>query len=192
MSDDTQIQTLVADTKEKDWYKALVDDLHSQIVETEFSAAQEILSLWHAVGKQLVDHEDNFKSEGLTMTHAVDMVAQDMNRSQNSVWRAVVFYRKYPDDNFLESLPEGKNMTWTKIQKYLFPPQEANEVKTDAEGNIIEGAPEKEHRPLKPVIKLTYDKETKLYKIEMNPDDFKNIDWSDIQHSLRSHLITLD
>lgn len=85
-----------------------LQDLKEYWVETEFNAQMDLLECYHEVGKRIVEagHTDK-----------VEEIASYLGRSKSTVYRTVQFYNKYPDIN---TLPEGKAITWRKVvQKYL-------------------------------------------------------------------------
>lgn len=58
---------------------------------------------------------------GMTIPEA----ALESGQRKNTIHYAVELYKKYPD---LNSVPDGKNVSWYKITKTL-PPYEKNSVK---------------------------------------------------------------
>ncbi len=102
------------------WFVSLIDDIHSAIVEGEFNARWTIVETYHAVGKRILEEEDNFNKAKIK-----DIFAQvrnyleqaGINKSDSTLYRCVQFARQYPD---LAMLKEGKNVSWHAVcQKYL-------------------------------------------------------------------------
>ncbi len=98
-----------------DWYQSLIDDCSSLIVESEFASRWSMIEGRHLLGKRILQEEKNFGE--IPFKDIVATVARDVNRSTRTVYRAVQFYKKFPD---LDRLPEGKDISYKKIvTKYL-------------------------------------------------------------------------
>jgi hypothetical protein len=102
-----------------DWYISLLDDVKSTLTEAVFTSRMVLIEGYHLVGERL-----RMSEEYMPITELVQMCADDMGVSTRKLWYAVQFYDAFPDIN---KLPEGKNITWSKIKtKYL--PQTTREV----------------------------------------------------------------
>ena len=54
------------------------------------------------------------------VTQLLQDLALDIGKSERVLWYAVQFYDKFPDLKMLDTLEEGKNLSWNKIiTKYL-------------------------------------------------------------------------
>lgn len=88
--------------------EAVIEEIRSAWVEGVFTSNWELINTYHRVGKIL--------EESVTMTK-VKFIAAQTKISERNLYRASQFYRKYPD---LSLLPEGKDVSWSKIvNKYL-------------------------------------------------------------------------
>jgi len=95
-----------------DWYKSLLDDVSSTLSEAVFASRMTLIEGYHAVGARLRQEEDR-----MPMTELVHQCAVDMGVKPRKLWYAIQFFDTFPDMN---KLPEGKNISWTKIKtKYL-------------------------------------------------------------------------
>lgn len=104
------------------WYSDLVDECKGLITEGVFNSRWILIETYHKVG-ELLRNETRMEISKL-----LSMCAVDMGVSERKLWYAVEFYDKYPK---LDELPEGKNISWTKIKtKYL---TEGKETKEDKE-----------------------------------------------------------
>ena len=108
--------------KTGDWYASLLEDVTSTLTEAVFTSRWSLIEGYHEVGKRLRKDEDKMQ-----MTELVNSCAEDMGVSPRKLWYAVQFYDKYPD---IQMLPEGKNISWSKIKsKYL--PEKRQEKKEE-------------------------------------------------------------
>lgn len=98
--------------KREEWYQTLIDECKSIITEAIFNSRWALVEGYHNLGKRI--RED---SSRLSTTLLLNMCAVDLKTSERTLWYAVQFYDKYPD---LSHVPEGKNITWSKLKmKYL-------------------------------------------------------------------------
>lgn len=107
----TKTSKAVIVPKSSDWYKALLEDISATITEKKTDASWTILEMYHEVGSLI-----KAASKDVPITKLVKEVSVDMNLCERNLWYAVQFSDKYPD---MESLPEGKSITWTKVKALL-------------------------------------------------------------------------
>ena len=89
-------------------YKRLVNDCREIITEFGFTHRWALIELYWSLGKRI-------NAEGNSVT--VTKLAEDLNKSERTIYRAIQFHKMYPDMNML---PEGKNTSWHVIvNKYL-------------------------------------------------------------------------
>ena len=99
-------------TLDNDWYEAMVEDVKAAWTEAVFTSRFALIEGYHMVGERL-RREDSHAP----MTELVNRCALDMGVSARKLWYAVQFYDKFPS---LDKLPDGKNISWSKIRsKYL-------------------------------------------------------------------------
>lgn len=128
--------------------------------------------------------------------------ASDIRQKYGSLRQYMYTYKKFvlEDSNFhpnkyYGSVPWGVlALAATKSDK---PQKLVDELQKEGKEITLETAyreikkmesPESKDPPRKPVVKLKWDKNTNLYKIEMNPKDFPSIDWSDVKEDLKEWL----
>ena len=111
-------KALVKKIQNTDWYKALLEELKSTIVESSFISKWVVIEGYHKVGSALIKAEDDFKKHGIdSLADRVSLVSQSLGKSRRTIYRAIQFVKKYPD---LNKLPEGKDTSWHRIcNKYL-------------------------------------------------------------------------
>ena len=100
-----------------DWYTSLIDDCKAIITEAVFNSRWELICGYHALGKRIVTEERlvwNERGNGKTLTD----LSKFTGIGERDIYRAMQFYKKYPDVNQLSC---GKNITWTKITSELLP-----------------------------------------------------------------------
>ena len=99
--------------KKDQHYYALVEECKSIIVESVFNSRMTLIEGYHAVGKEISEYVEN----GAHITSLLQFLAVDLEVSDRKLWYAVELYKKYND---LSKLPEGKNISITKLMdKYL-------------------------------------------------------------------------
>lgn len=84
----------------------LLDELQGLLVEGEFNSRWTLIETYHEVGRLICTR---LKGKKTDILHAV---APKVGKSVRSLWYATKFYEMYPDIN---TLPEGKNVSWNKI-----------------------------------------------------------------------------
>ena len=104
---------------DQDWYKSLIEDCESIIVEKEFEHRISLIEGYHQLGNRILQDTDKFE---MGTEQAVQEVALAIKKSRRTIMYAVKFAKTYPDLNLLN---EGKNITWSKIvRKHLTEPTE--------------------------------------------------------------------
>ena len=92
-------------------FEVLAQECEAIITEAVFASRQLLIEGYHALGKRIREEETE------KITELVKSLAVRVRISERTLWYAVQFYDKYPD---LDRLPEGKNISWSKIiTKYL-------------------------------------------------------------------------
>jgi N6-adenosine-specific RNA methylase IME4 len=106
---DIQIQT-------QDWYKELVDECKAIITEAVFTSRWALVEGYWNLGKRIRDDLNWSKGQQNSLYNSQDL-AKSIGLSERTLNYACATYDKYPD---IQTLPEGKNITWNKlITKYL-------------------------------------------------------------------------
>ena len=102
-----------------DELQSLIDDCRSIYVEHDFISRWARVELYHKVGERI------YKSPFRNKPEVFVTVTQQTGIKQRNLYRAIQFYEKFPD---LNSLPEGKNVSWHKIcNEYLPEPADKTE-----------------------------------------------------------------
>jgi len=101
----------------EEWYLVLLEDLRDIITERGFNASWElILGKWE-IGKRILEEHPNFERKYIYGKEIAKIIAESLGRSRRDIYRCIKFARKYPN---LNTLPEGKAITWNKIiRNYL-------------------------------------------------------------------------
>ena len=81
-------------------------DLISDLKEIIFGGTWSVILMYHELGVRLLEEKD------LQMTR----VAEDLGRSERTLYYAIQFAKEYPDIN---KLPKGKAITWRQIRNQL-------------------------------------------------------------------------
>jgi len=172
----------ITEVRNSEEYKALIDDITSDIVETQFGLKQLAIELNHRIGRKIVDAHPIFDRAKVYGKHIVNTIAQDAGKNPVTIYYALQFYRKHPNlDEYLLTKP--KTFTWSQAKKEL--PDTGDK-------------PEEPKKNSKPEVEIPeapmtciYDKEKEKYVIDINPDDFIAFDWSKIKTELIEYLQSL-
>ena len=100
-----------------EWFKHLVDELKTNIIERRYRIASELLELKWYIGDRILQDIGSFERSKVYGKQVVMLVSESLNCSERELYRCIQFRKKYPD---LDNLPEGKKISWHKIvNKYL-------------------------------------------------------------------------
>ena len=108
------------------WYQSLVDDCRATLTESLFNSRWELLAGYHAVGKRIVTDENYQKFSKGNRTLCND-IANNLGVSERTMYYIIKFYETYPD---LNTLPDGKNVSWYKVTNQLLPGTKEENTKT--------------------------------------------------------------
>lgn len=98
------------------WYQELVDDCQAIITEAVWRSRWELILGHHLLGKRIAtdpDYQKNSNGNG----RIVQCLAEDINQSERTIYYSIKFFELYPDP--LKQLPDGKNISWTKVVALL-------------------------------------------------------------------------
>ena len=97
----------------QDWYQSLIDDIKAALTEGVYNSRWTLIEAYHLVGRRLLEE----KEKAVSIRELCNTVAKSLGKQERTIYYAVEFVKKYPD---LQTLPEGKNISWHKIvNKYL-------------------------------------------------------------------------
>ena len=123
------------------WYDVLVGDVKAIITERIYRSRQEVIECWYEVGAR-ISTDPNYQKYAIGNKRAQKKLAQDIGKSVTSLYYATQFYKKFPEFNALNSLPDGKNLSWHKIVKnYLPSPEKETVVLPDGKWRVIYADP---------------------------------------------------
>jgi len=129
MSKELFIPEVIFDKDE--WYQALIEDCKSIITEAVFISRWAKVKGYHNLGER-IRTDLYFKEHAKGTKTSVQDLGRNLGISISTLYYALQFYDKYPS---LDSVPEGKNITWNKIiTKYLPAHKEEENVLTPIEG----------------------------------------------------------
>lgn len=108
----------------EEWYASLVEDCKAIITEANFTSRWARVEGYHSLGERIVVDE-NFKKHAKGNESSFQGLGRNIGCSQQTIYYAVQFYRKFPD---LALLPLGKDATWNKVIALLPAPKQAPDV----------------------------------------------------------------
>ena len=103
-----------------DWYRGMIEEIGSIVVETVFQAQSTMLNGKFEVGKLLNEHA----TKELTITQLVKYASGELHISERELWYCAKFHSEYKG---LQKLPEfqSKAISWNKVKKMLADPEKA-------------------------------------------------------------------
>jgi len=108
----------------QNWYQTLISDCKAIITEAIFTSRWALVEGYWRLG-QRIKEDLNFQKYAKNNYSSLTHVSKNIGIGYRDIYRAIQLYEKYRD---LNSLPEGKNITWKKlITKYL-PKLEENSI----------------------------------------------------------------
>lgn len=110
------MQTAIIEAEQAEWYQALVEECKAIITEGIFNSRWALVEMYHQLGERIITDE-NYQKAAKGNYSSLQGLAKNIGISPRSIYYACEFYEKYPE---LETVPEGKNISWNKIlTKYL-------------------------------------------------------------------------
>lgn len=107
-----------------DWYESLVTDCKAIMTEAVFNSRWALVEGYHALGERIANDKQFVKHAKGNET-SLTALSGKLGMSSRNLYRALSFYDKFPDIN---TLPQGKNISWNKIVTELLP---ANVTETE-------------------------------------------------------------
>jgi hypothetical protein len=101
-----------------EWYRYLIRDCKAIITERVFRSRMELIEGYHELGVRINEENENFKRSDVYGKKIVQTVAQSLDVSIRTIYNALKLVDKYPD---LAYLPEGKNISWSKLCRLYLP-----------------------------------------------------------------------
>lgn len=122
-----------------------IEECRAIITEAVFTSRWTLIEGYWNLGKRIRE-----ESKDYSITQFIASLAVGLRVSERTLWYSIQFFDKYPS---LDKLPEGKNISWTKlITKYLPQPKEnkIEEPLPEGEFNVIYADPpwKYEHAPM--------------------------------------------
>jgi frataxin-like iron-binding protein CyaY len=96
-------------------FDELAERVKAAITETIYSASMTLIEGKHKIGEEVAT-DPLYKKYSKGAGQLIKDIAQKINRSEQDLYFCVQFYKKYPVlSKALETLPEGKKISWGKI-----------------------------------------------------------------------------
>lgn len=114
-------------------YEALVDECRAIIVERGFIARSEIIVAYGEVGQRIYN-DPLYQKFSKGNNQFIRQLCNDLRINIKTGYSCIHFYEKYIHGKFsdvsnvLETLPEGKNISWHKIVNLYLPQPKENKV----------------------------------------------------------------
>ena len=120
--------------KTEEWFAALLEDCDAIITETVHNARWDTIRGYHDLGKRILQENHNFERSKVYGEDIVQCIAKSIGKSKRTIYYAIRFAEQYEDIN---SLPEGKNISWYKVCTKVLPAATQN-LGTDCGHDEIE------------------------------------------------------
>lgn len=102
---------------DQDWLNALIEECKAIVTEYGFTSRFSKIEGYHTLGLRILEDNDNLERSKIYGKGVVQGLSAALGMSPRTIHYAINFAQKFPD---LSLLPEGKDISWTKIiQKYL-------------------------------------------------------------------------
>ena len=102
----------------QEWYRNFIDECRALMVTRVNESRAAILEGYHGLGKLIIKENDSFERHQIYGQKIVQCVAESLHMSVRSVYYAMEFARKFPNLESVYGLPEGLNISWSKVCKY--------------------------------------------------------------------------
>jgi hypothetical protein len=97
-------------------YSQLIEDCRDILVEAVFASRWSLIEGYHMLGKRVTEDE-GYQRHAKGNAVVCKGIARSIGLSERTLYYALQFYAQYPN---LQTIPEGKTISWTKlITKYL-------------------------------------------------------------------------
>lgn len=154
---------------DEQWYQELVDDCKGIVTEGVATSRWALIETYHQLGTRILQENDNFERHKIYGKSIAKRIAFETGQNQRTVERAIKFAKKFPG---LDKLPEGKNISWSKIyKKYLPEPKEEIPTRESQSSPVLE--------------------EGQVVEAELETQSHEDITYLDVQKILK-RLVTFD
>ncbi len=110
-----------------EWYRLLVEDCKAIVTEAVHNSRWILVEGYHMLGERIVT-DTNYQEYAKGNQHSLQLLAMRIKLGERTAYYAIKFYKKYP---VLNDVPEGKNISWSKLVKTYLPEHTEKEKKTE-------------------------------------------------------------
>lgn len=110
----------VTEIEHEDWFIQMLEEAKAIIIEKEFESRWAIVEAYWLLGELItnVQQAEGGSRKEIYGKKIVEEVSYNLSRDKVEIYKAVQFYKKFPDKDLL---PVGKNISWNKIKKEYLP-----------------------------------------------------------------------
>jgi len=113
---------VIQNPENNDWYRHLVSECRSLVIEARTASNWVIINSFHAIGTALNSYKEEFGRKGIYGDEVSKRVGKAIGVNIQYVYDAQKFAEMFPD---LSVFPGDKAMSWHKCrQKYLMSPEQ--------------------------------------------------------------------
>ena len=102
----------------QEWYRNFIDECHALIITKVNESREAILEAHHGLGTLIIKENGNFEREKIYGDKIVQCIAESLKISVRNVYYSIEFARKFPNLEDVYGLPEGLNISWSKVCKH--------------------------------------------------------------------------
>lgn len=120
-----------------EWYQNLVEECKSIITERVTNSKIELLTGYAEVGERIFN-DPNYQKYGQGNQDFVDNLFKDIGIGKSTGYKCLQFYEKFIRpynelDEGIANLPEGKNISWSKIVSKYLPEPNGKTIEEDCQ-----------------------------------------------------------
>lgn len=168
--------------EEKEWFNKLIEEIQGKVLEIKNLSWSAVVN-YHVIGKLIIDAKPTFVEQGYTMKEMMQILSEQVGRSERTLYRTTQFFEKYPD---LTASPYTEEVNWFQIVKDLSK-KEPKQL-GDGEKEEVKFEASKETEPENP-MSIVWDKKLEKYVLTISdPEKLDLIEWGDSKDILLSYL----
>jgi hypothetical protein len=115
--------------KPDDWYKTLLEECRSLVVEARTMSHWTVICAYHQIGSAINSYKESFKEKGIYGEEISKRVGKAIGINRQYIYDAQKFADMFPD---LSRFPGDKAMSWFKCrQMYLMSPEQKEKDKKE-------------------------------------------------------------
>lgn len=108
---------MTKDIKNQEWFYTIVEDLKAIKTEMTWIERQTRIQQYWMIGNQVKESTPLFEKQGIFGREMYRLIARNMQISSRLMYDVMKLVETFDTFEQIENLPEGKNLTWSKLIK---------------------------------------------------------------------------